>query len=161
MMHSYCRILPGVLVAALTGCGPQLPACNFEGTAASAPSAGCLIVEDRGLLVVESMSGQLSVPGGSAAEGESAQCTAQRETWEETGLEVSVGQRLAVFETGFHLYECAPVSQPVVIDPPPRFEVRRAFFLPAEDFRGHEWRFPEQIDELQSLVRAVSRNGQP
>ncbi len=38
--------------------------------------------------------------------GELAQCTAHRETWEESGLDVEVGGLLHVFDSGFRLYQC-------------------------------------------------------
>ena len=52
-------------------------------------------------------SGKLDLPGGTSDPGESAQCTAHRETWEETGFNVEVGELLATKESGFQFYACS------------------------------------------------------
>ena len=130
------------------------PPCPVEDSSISAPSAGCLALRDDKLLVVADLRGTLSPPGGSAEPGESAQCTAFRETWEETGLQLAPTELLAVFDTGFHLYRCEHHENSGVIDPPPRLEVREAFYLAPADFARWEWRFPGQEKDLEALSRA-------
>ncbi len=141
----------------LAGCGVQAsPPCPEARMAQSyAPSAGCLALQDGKLLVVQDRRGKLSPPGGSAQDGESAQCTAFRETWEETGLVLEPAELLAVFETGFHLYFCEHHVASGEIDPPERFEVRDAFYLAPNDFEQWEWRFPGQEQALKSLTETA------
>ena len=54
-------------------------------------NAGCLIIQDdKVLLLTHRWGGKLGVPGGTREDGELAQCTAWRETREETGVAVTV-----------------------------------------------------------------------
>ena len=72
----------------------------------AAPSAGCLVVNQGEVLLVKIMGGTYGPPGGSVDAGESAQCAAERETNEETGV-IAQARDLAIsFENGFHLYWC-------------------------------------------------------
>jgi 8-oxo-dGTP pyrophosphatase MutT (NUDIX family) len=141
-MFRHLLLLTGLI--AMHGCADGAPPCAFVGKAHSAPSAGCFVVSDDGLLVVQGFNEKLSPPGGSSQPGESAQCTAFRETWEETGLRLQPQSLLHVFDTGFHLYRCERDATSGQINPPPRFEVRGAFYLSADRFDAYAWRFPEQ-----------------
>ncbi len=138
-------------------CSDGSPACPAAGSGDVAPSAGCFATSGQRLLVVQGINGQISLPGGSSEPGESAQCTAFRETWEETGLRLQPRELLAVFDTGFHLYRCEQDALSGVIDPPLRFEVRDAFYLPADRFHVYDWRFKAQQEILQHLM--LQRSG--
>jgi|AntAceMinimDraft_5_1070358.scaffolds.fasta_scaffold02336_4 8-oxo-dGTP pyrophosphatase MutT (NUDIX family) len=144
-------LLLAVLISA-GGCADSAPPCPFTGAAHTAPSAGCFAASSQGLLLVQAFNGKLSPPGGSSESGESARCTAFRETWEETGLHLQPGKLLQVFDTGFHLYRCESDRESREIDPPPRFEVRAVFYLPADRFDDYEWRFPDQQLILKNLL---------
>jgi 8-oxo-dGTP diphosphatase len=139
----------------LCACSYQdAPPCRFSGQPAIAPSAGCFSVIDQRLLVVQNLAGDISPPGGSSNRGETAQCTAVRETWEETGLTLKVGPKLATFTTGFHLYQCQRDADSGEIGPPQRLEIRQAFYLHVNEFDQWEWRYPEQEDFLRKLVES-------
>lgn len=153
-MSNSAPALALITLALLCGCTyREAPACTFSGTPASAPSAGCFSVIEQRLLVVQGLNGAISLPGGSSVRSETAQCTAARETWEETGLILQPGRRLATFATGFHLYECQRDANSGAIDPPPRLEVRQAFYLPVDEFDQWQWRYPEQKVLLRKLMR--------
>lgn len=151
-----CRAALAAAWLALAACSGEAPRCGFAGKPAFAPSAGCFAASKEGLLVVQGMNGEVSLPGGSSLPEESAQCTAFRETWEETGLRLQPRELLRVFDTGFHLYRCERDGQSGVIDPPPRFEVRAAFYLAADQFDEYEWRFEDQRDLLRDLLLNVA-----
>ena len=150
-----CTALAALLATLLatTSCIDDPPHCVWQTDPARAPSAGCFATNSGGLLVVQGLNGKLSVPGGSSHQGESAMCTAFRETWEETGLQLVPQERLAVFDTGFYLYRCTEGEKPGQIDPPPwRREVLNAFYLTPEKFTDYEWRYPQQVELLRDLV---------
>ena len=148
------------LLLVLAACSDGAPDCVFAGKPDTAPSAGCFSVTEDGLLLVQGMNGEVSLPGGSSLPGESAQCTAFRETWEETGLRLRPQELLDVFDTGFHLYQCERDAQSGAIDPPPRLEVRAAFYLPADRFGAYDWRFEDQRDLLKHRMLNSSRYAQ-
>jgi 8-oxo-dGTP pyrophosphatase MutT (NUDIX family) len=144
-----------VALVLLAGCSARAaPPCPGFDSGTHAPSAGCLAVRDGRVLVVQALNGKLSPPGGSAEDGETAQCAAFRETWEETGLQLVPDRLLDVFDTGFHLYRCEHHAQSGEIDPPPRLEVKNAFYLSPAEFGLWEWRFPGQDVVLRRLAEA-------
>ncbi len=146
-MHMLAPIL-----FALVACSEGSPTCSVTGKSGVAPSAGCFAASADGLLLVQGLDGKVSLPGGSSEPGESARCTAFRETWEETGLRLQPHELLQVFNTGFHLYRCERDALSGEIDPPPRFEIRAAFYLPADRFHSYDWRFEEQREPLKTLL---------
>lgn len=140
-----------LLPALLGGClRPALPPCPYEGTPDFAPSAGCLAVVHGKVLVVDSRKGGVTPPGGKALAGESAQCAAHRETFEETGLDLLPRQLVHVFDTGFHLYYC-DIHPGSGLLAPDVLEVQRGFWLPIADFHKVQWRFPGQGEALARL----------
>ncbi len=145
------QMLAAILVT-LVACAEGAPACPATGNSDVAPSAGCFAASAEGLLLVQGLDGKVSLPGGSSEPGESAQCTAFRETWEETGLRLQPRELLQVFNTGFHLYRCERGALSGDIDPPRRFEIRAAFYLPADRFHTYDWRFEEQREPLKTLL---------
>ena len=139
----------------LAACAATPPPCPYDGPPDIAPSAGCLAIIHGRVLVVSNAEGRIGPPGGSAHPKESAQCTAHRETFEETGLDLLPRQLLRTFDTGFNLYYCEIHSGSGAIEPRSFFEVQRAYWLPLEDFARVEWRFPGQGQELELMLRAV------
>ena len=151
MTPKCCRTLTLFLAALLSGCEDP-PPCQFVGAAAEAPSAGCLVLTREGVLLVESPRQQWGPPGGSVGAGEAAQCTAARETWEETGIAVSVGELARQFDNGFHLYWCMPndTTSPYVRRP---LEVYGLGYFDPEDFTSVSWRYAGQGGILKNLIR--------
>ncbi|MGL4563730.1 MAG: NUDIX hydrolase, partial [Halioglobus sp.] len=132
--------------------------CPVSGKGDQAPSAGCFTTSAEGLLLVQGLDGRVSLPGGSSKPGESAQCTAFRETWEETGLHLQPRELLQIFSTGFHLYRCERGEHSGEIDPPPRWEVQAAFYLPADQFNRYAWRFEDQKELLRLMLSRGDAN---
>lgn len=76
-------------------------------TAASPVAAACLIRLDFDVLLIRHrLSNKLDFPAGTINEGESAQCAAHREVWEETGLNVFVGELLTTTKSGMPVFNC-------------------------------------------------------
>ncbi len=129
----------------------EAPVCPYRGEPDYGPSAGCLATVNDRLLLVEMSSGAMSPPGGRSWPGESAQCTAHRETWEETGLDLMPVQLLDVFDTGFHLYRCEYYRNYDPLNVLPS-EVRRAVWLPLRELDSVRWRFAGQGPVLRALA---------
>ena len=115
-------------------------------------NAGCLIVQgDKVLLITHRWGGKLGVPGGTLEAGELAQCTAYRETREETGIDVVVGTRLQVMKNGFHLYRCYP-AEPLPATPElpvptaSQVEVSAMGWYSPHQLHQKDWRFPYQFE---------------
>lgn len=138
----------------------DVPPCPYQGTPEYAPSAGCLSVVHGKMLVVDSRKGGLTPPGGKARPGESAQCAAHRETYEETGLDLIPRQRVAVFDTGFYLYFCEIHADTGAIDADV-LEVRRSYWLDFNDFDEVRWRFPGQGERLHEILQPAANDGGP
>ena len=151
--YSTAPVLPVCAALLLVqACSHGAPACPFNDKEDRAPSAGCFVASEDGLLLVQGLNGKLSPPGGSSKPGESAQCTAFRETWEETGLRITPRELLQVFDTGFYLYNCELGSDSGEIGPPPKMEIRRAFFLSPDSFGEFTWRYEEQQELLRGML---------
>jgi 8-oxo-dGTP pyrophosphatase MutT (NUDIX family) len=122
--------------------------------------AGCLIVSnDKTLLVVHRFGGKLGFPGGGGHAEESAQCTAHRETWEETGLDVTVGPLAEEFREGFMLYACDP-GPGVTSESAPalkswsKLEISGLVWRDAaRETTWRDWRFPSQRRAARELTR--------
>ncbi|UTA46962.1 NUDIX hydrolase [Simiduia sp. 21SJ11W-1] len=131
-------------------------------------NAGCLIVHQGRVLVVEQWGGALAFPGGGFNVGESPSCTAARETYEETGMAVMVEQLQHTFTNGFQLYQCTLLSPAQAlgdgINLPFNMEVRALHWVAFSDKYPRKasnlqadasaWRFPDQHDFLRAYFAA-------
>ena len=145
-----------IVLLMLGACSAQADrSCPYDGEPDYAIAAGCLTVVHGKMLVVDSRTGGLTPPGGKSKEGESAQCTAHRETYEETGLDLFPRELLAVFETGFHLYSCDIHAGSGHIKPAV-MEVKRGFWLDLSDFDSVQWRYPGQDKILRTILMPES-----
>lgn len=66
--------------------------------------------DDKLVLIHEILTNRISLPGGTIIEGEQPRAAAQRETWEETGLVVTVGKELGRTETAV-FFDCVSDSE--------------------------------------------------
>ena len=109
-------------------------------------NAGCLIVRDQQvLLITHRWGGKLGVPGGTLEPEELAQCTAHRETLEETGVQVLVGEPLQ---------EEVPLSLPAAA----RLEVSDIGWYSLADLRRADWRFAYQFDLFLKVARQAMQS---
>jgi 8-oxo-dGTP pyrophosphatase MutT (NUDIX family) len=138
---------------------PARPYGSFVEPPTLTGNAGCLIQsQGRTLLLVHRPGGQLGFPGGTAQSGESAQRTAQRETWEETGLDVDVRSLVMAFDNGFLLFECTPNALFSKVSAPPlpswaKNEISEMVWADLDSIDPGGWRFPEQLEEVKSTLR--------
>lgn len=135
------------------------PACRAEAghVDEARANAGCLVRLDGRLLVIRHLrGGKLGLPGGRPEAGETPACTAHRETWEETGLDVRVGPLLRVLGNGFHVFACeAPAGtepRPIALPPQARNEVTAIEWRRAEEIDAGDWRFPEWFEETRRIA---------
>ena len=148
MKASYMLVMITALM--LSACSRQ-PTCSVTLGDIGVPSAGCLAVDNGQLLLVQIMGGTYGPPGGSVDSGESAQCAAERETWEETGVHVRAGELAAEFDNGFRLYWCEAVSgREIKISRP--IEIQHAGWYAPELFQHLKWRYANQDHIIQTLM---------
>lgn len=163
-MHGFRILLGGALVLLLLqGCAPELPRCRIASGMAHAAegNAGCLIEQHKRMLVIRHrINGKLGVPAGSGEDDESAQCTAHRETWEEAGVDVQVGELLWSYpENDFFLFACYLGDQLGESSTRDASEVIDVFWLDPHGIDPSEWRFPEQWAQvLDAFERLPSHN---
>lgn len=158
----------GLVAAVVSGCfltGPERPSCNVDPRYADdrVGSAGCMVAVDDQLLVVRTAdNGKLGFPAGYAEQGERAQCTAHRETWEEAGLPVQVTRLLRTFPNGFHLYACELVDteratgESFPVPRQARNEITEVALRHPADLSRTDWRFPEQLPTVVKLFQSLA-----
>lgn len=100
------------LALLITACGTEKPAdpmCRIDSAHYQNVSAdaGCIIRVDKYLVTIgNDNSAGLAIPGGKGETQEAAQCTAHRNTWEQTGFNVEVGKLLGKTQGDYHYFEC-------------------------------------------------------
>lgn len=136
------------------------PACNISSgkqDEKTANAAGCFIrAAGKVLLVRNRWNGKLGFPGGFSEFKEAAQCTAHRETWEETGLQVEVGMLAMRFENGFALYHCQlllnqDVDGSIPVPMSGVAEISQILWADPHRVSFYKWRFPQQLPEFLRL----------
>ncbi|KZX63565.1 DNA mismatch repair protein MutT [Vibrio sp. HI00D65] len=126
----------------------------------------CVVRADNQIVLVDELiTGQLSLPGGTVVAGESPAIAAQRETWEEAGLSVTVGDVLGYTDSAV-IYDCISDSEvisyqarneiggfelPIWFAPHYGVEVSRAMLLPPTALPANQYRYPEQWSEIYKL----------
>ena len=134
----------------------------------------CVVRADNQIVLVDELiTGQLSLPGGTVVSGEDPAIAAQRETWEEAGLSVTVGDVLGYTDSAV-IYDCISDSEvisyqarnelggfelPIWFAPHYGVEVSRAMLLPPTTLPENQYRYPEQWSEINELF--LSATNQP
>lgn len=131
------------------------PECHFKTNNVVEANAGCLVVHNNKLLIIEDHYDVLSMPGGGMDQGEAAECTAEREVWEETGIEVKAGKQVIEFENGFKLFACDIVKADTLdgANRPMKKEVKHVLWFSLKDFDKDNWRFPSQVPLMQKYLK--------
>lgn len=122
------------------------PECPYQEPYSAEANSGCLIVSDKGIMVVERrIDRSLDFPGGTSEQGESARCTAFRETFEETGHTVQVKEFLVEFDSGYHVYHCSTTTpeKPFVVHD--KIEINRVYWQKVDQLPIDQWRFPNSL----------------
>ena len=148
-------ILFTLLSTLLFSCN-NAPKCHFDKEFTEEANAGCFIIDNNRALFVEGLNGKLSLPGGSKNAGEAPQCTAERETWEETGIHVVAKRKIYSFDNGFQLFDCdlLPSEKNDGSYRPWRLEIKDIHWLTADKFEKHQWRFYDQIEIYKRLLNS-------
>jgi 8-oxo-dGTP diphosphatase len=152
-------VLPALLLLLCCAC-TEAPPCLVEpGREDDRRGNSTCLVEEGGrvLLVRQRFSGRVALPGGRREPGETGQCTAHRETLEETGFEVVVGGLLG--ETSGTLIFGCRLRDGSADSPVPgasglsRLEVSGASWVPADSFGRLDWRFDDHEDEILEILQ--------
>ena len=115
-------------------------------------AAGCFITTPEGVILARNRLDELQLFIGENEKGESAQCTASRETKEELGLDVTVGKLLHSFKTkngSVYLFHCTidPNTDLAKVEPLDKFEVKEIIVLDPKTMKNQhgevekKWRF--------------------
>ena len=157
-MLEYSAVI--TVLSILAGSAWAQPPCR---TAVEEPefafAAGCMVRQgDRVLAVRHRFGGKLGFPAGRANSGESAQCVAHRETWEETGVDVVVQQLLKRFGNGFALYRCELAAggagrvDELTVPASGRSEISQVLWIDPHTTQAADWRFPRDYPEILRLL---------
>ena len=113
MSRSALRLLPA-LAAFAAACTVEAPACRVDPAFVDDRGGNAICVVRNGtrvLATVNRASGKLDLPGGRREGDETAQCTAHRELFEETGFDATVG-RLLIDRNSTLLFDCRLPASP-------------------------------------------------
>ncbi len=157
MLTSNCfRFLStGFLILILAaGCQSGFKPCPYADSGAPEANAGCLVTRGDDVLVVTMrLTGKQSLPGGTTDPGESPQCTAYRETLEETGVAVKVKELLAEMPNGFQLFRCEAIKENPLLNTHDWKEVSDVSWRSWLSLDQENWRYPQWFEQTRSLIR--------
>lgn len=143
---------------------PVNPVCriNDQHLDDASGDAGCFIrVNNKLVTIGHIQTGSLDTPGGKGAEGELAQCTAHRRTFEKTGFNVEVGELLGVEDNGFRFYQCHlpdNVGEDIDSYPVPAWAASEVAYIKLTDpfdTLASEWRHPKRHVENLGMFNKI------
>tara|TARA_Y100001960_G_C14769819_1_gene879265 strand:- start:2012 stop:3439 length:1428 start_codon:yes stop_codon:yes gene_type:complete len=142
----------------------QEPAPDVKG-------AACIIRADNKLVMVhEIITKKLSLPAGRVEAGEDPAISAQRETWEETGLVVNINGVLGRTKDAI-FYDCVSESDivsfqfnnihdgfelPIWFAPHYGIEISSAMLVDPRNIPANEYRFPEQMEWVTEITQKAT-----
>lgn len=136
------------------------PKCDISAALANyhrAGNAGCIILQDDKILLVKlAYNDKITIPGGTSERGEMAPCTAHRETFEETGVDVTVVRNLFVANNGFHFFLCE-AKTPIDLSYSKKFEIDHLLLIKPMNIDSNEYNYPKQLSILITLVEELRR----
>lgn len=113
-------------------------------------NSGCLVVQNGKILIIrKTVKGftTSAIPGGRKNEDELSPCTAQRKTFELTGIEVTAIQQIMTTENGFVIFLCeskATIPQSGVFH-------KKKFSL-AKPNEIKDYKYPKQLEEIKKYL---------
>ncbi|MDF2152249.1 phosphatase PAP2 family protein [Vibrio sp. CAU 1672] len=147
------------------------PLAQAYSPAAGIKGALCVIRADHKLVLIhEVITNKISLPGGTIQEGEPPELAAQRETWEETGLVVTVGDELGRTDSAV-LFDCVSDSEiiaysvnnslggnelPVWFAPHYGIEVKSAMLLYPQELSPQQYRYPGQWRTVEEIFAVAT-----
>ncbi|MBC3764852.1 NUDIX hydrolase [Neptunicella marina] len=152
----------------LLGCTqapPATPMCRVaENTLQQTQgNAGCIVrIGSQLLTITHRLSGKLDIPGGTAQADESAQCTAHRETFEETGFNVEVGKKLGE-KDDFVFYACrlsGDFTGEITQFPVPEWAESEVSAISLQNpfaLEHHQWRYSDELEQLRGMFNQVGQ----
>lgn len=125
-------------------------------------NAGCIVKKEGHILVVKLReTGKWDIPAGKPLPHETAPETAQRETWEESGVSVKIIRLLTFIgapkEQGLYIYEATPLNKalplniPLQVNSRFRQEIIEARLLPIDNLNENNFRYPAILPEVIAL----------
>jgi 8-oxo-dGTP diphosphatase len=121
-------------------------------------NAGCLVIHNGFVLAVQlKRTGKWDLPAGKPIGEEKAEQTAIRETFEETGLKVSIKRLLHIFTHGaiFYLYEGVLLSEPkgdLIVPVKAKDEIKKVAFVDFQKIPVEMFRYPEALPIINKLI---------
>ncbi|MBB6523139.1 NUDIX hydrolase [Pseudoteredinibacter isoporae] len=149
----------------LLGSCVSLSACdllNSPTTGSGQANAGCLLEHKASggeyrILMVQQHNGEWNFPGGGFRWRETPAQTAERETFEETGVAVDAIEMIKTFDNGFQLFSCKSKdgTRP---NPEDNIEILSARWVNPTLIPAVQWRFSYQRAWLMDYLNQSKAN---
>ncbi|HJD67171.1 MAG TPA: NUDIX hydrolase [Rickettsia endosymbiont of Bembidion lapponicum] len=126
--------------------------------------AGCMVKKDNLLLVVKTLkSNKYGIPAGKGEKEESIYKTAERETLEETGVNVKAVKLLEDFNGRLYVYECyiidkdftLPKNNLLKVPSNAINEISEVKFIEIDDITPENVRFPSALPRIKEIFKAL------
>lgn len=135
---------------------PPDPLPQFHG------NAGCIVKKDNLLLaILHGKTKKWDIPAGKPDHGELAHQTAERETFEETGLKVKAKRLIYIDPEPFYIYECKlvdenlDISKPLPVPASTQGEIDQARFIDVDQLNQKNTRYPDFLDTFLGLFKKL------